>query len=149
MHDKAWLRFTVISLFPELIHNYLSEALIAKALGTKELKELYDYAIHLGLEVLVEIHDFEDLTKALKSKADIIGINHRNLKTFEMDMNLCEKLIPLIPEGKIIVAESGVSDIEVIKRLHNLGADAFLIGEHFMRVPSIKDELKRFKNSLN
>ena len=103
----------------------------------------------MDLEVLVEIHDFEDLTKALKSGADIIGINHRNLKTFEMDMSLCEKLIPLIPEGKIVVAESGVSDIEVVKKLHNIGADAFLIGEHFMRVPSIKDELKRFKNSLN
>ena len=123
--------------------------LIAKSLSQDELNELYSYARGLNLEVLVEIHDFEDLTKALKSKADIIGINHINLKTFEMDMNLCEKLIPLIPEGKIIVAESGVSDIEVIKRLHNLGADAFLIGEHFMRVPSIKEELKKFKNALN
>ncbi len=94
--------------------------LIAKSLSQDELNELYSYARGLNLEVLVEIHDFEDLTKALKSKADIIGINHRNLKTFEMDMNLCEELIPLIPEGKIIVAESGVSDIEVIKRLHNI-----------------------------
>ena len=123
--------------------------LIAKALGTKELKELYDYAIHLGLEVLVEIHDMEDLTKAIKSGATIIGINHRNLDTFEMDMTLCDKLIPLIPNGKIIVAESGVSDIEVIKRLNSIGADAFLIGEHFMRVPSIEEELQKFKNSCN
>lgn len=122
--------------------------LIAKALGTKELKELYEYAIHLGLEVLVEIHDKEDLTKAMKSGATIIGINHRNLDTFEMDMTLCDKLIPLIPNGKIIVAESGVSDIEVIKRLNSIGADAFLIGEHFMRVPSIEVELKKFKNAL-
>jgi indole-3-glycerol phosphate synthase len=123
--------------------------LIAKALSTKELKELYEYAIHLGLEVLVEIHDKEDLTKAIKSGATIIGINHRNLDTFEMDMTLCDKLIPLIPNGKIIVAESGVSDIEVIKRLNSIGADAFLIGEHFMRVPSIEDELKKFKNACN
>lgn len=123
--------------------------LIAKSLSTKDLKELYEYAIHLGLEVLVEIHDLEDLTKAIKSGATIIGINHRNLETFEMDMTLCEKLIPLIPNGKIIVAESGVSDIEVIKHLHSIGADAFLIGEHFMRVPSIEDELKKFKNALN
>lgn len=122
--------------------------LIAKALGTQELKELYDYAIHLGLEVLVEIHDKEDLTKAIKSGATIIGINHRNLETFEMDMTLCDKLIPIIPNGKIIVAESGVSDVETIKRLNSIGADAFLIGEHFMRVPSIEDELKKFKNSL-
>ncbi|WP_198305726.1 indole-3-glycerol phosphate synthase TrpC [Arcobacter vandammei] len=123
--------------------------LIAKSLSTKDLKELYLYARHLGLEVLVEIHDKEDLTKAIKSGADIIGINHRNLETFEMDMSLCEKLIPLIPNNKIIVAESGVSDVEIIKNLHEVGADAFLIGEHFMRVPSIEDELKRFKNSLN
>lgn len=123
--------------------------LIAKSLSTKELKELYLYARHLGLEVLVEIHDKEDLTKAIKSGANIIGINHRNLETFEMDMTLCEKLIPLIPKNKIIVAESGVSDVEIIKNLHEVGADAFLIGEHFMRVPSIEDELKRFKNSLN
>jgi indole-3-glycerol phosphate synthase len=123
--------------------------LIAKALGTKELKELYDYAIYLGLEVLVEIHDKEDLTKATKCGATIIGINHRNLDTFEMDMTLCDKLIPLIPNGKIIVAESGVSDTEVIKRLNSIGADAFLIGEHFMRVPIIEDELKKFKNACN
>lgn len=123
--------------------------LIAKSLSTKELKELYLYARHLGLEVLVEIHDKEDLTKAIKSGADIIGINHRNLETFEMDMSLCEKLIPLIPKNKIVVAESGVSDVEIIKNLHEVGADAFLIGEHFMRVPNIEDELKKFKNSLN
>ena len=122
--------------------------LIAKSLGTKELKELYDYALHLGLEVLVEIHDKEDLTKAIKCGANIIGINHRNLDTFEMDMELCDKLIPMIPNGKIIVAESGVSNTETIKRLSSIGADAFLIGEHFMRVPSIEEELSKFKNSL-
>jgi len=123
--------------------------LIAKALGTKELKELYDYALHLGLEVLVEIHDKEDLTKAIKCGASIIGINHRNLDTFEMDMELCDKLIPMIPNGKIIVAESGVSNVDVIKRLSGIGADAFLIGEHFMRQDSIEDEVRKFKNSLN
>ncbi|WP_121626615.1 indole-3-glycerol phosphate synthase TrpC [Poseidonibacter antarcticus] len=123
--------------------------LIAKALGTKELKELYDYALYLGLEVLVEIHDKEDLTKAIKCGASIIGINHRNLDTFEMDMELCNKLIPMIPNGKIIVAESGVSNVDVIKRLSGIGADAFLIGEHFMRQDSIEDEVRKFKNSLN
>ncbi|WP_428023888.1 indole-3-glycerol phosphate synthase TrpC [Arcobacter sp.] len=123
--------------------------LIAKSLSTKDLKELYDYALHLGLEVLVEVHDKEDLTKAMKCGAHIVGINHRNLETMEMDMTLCEKLIPMIPNGKIIVAESGVSNTEIIKNLSEIGADAFLIGEHFMRVPSIEDELKKFKNSLN
>ncbi|XPV69735.1 MAG: indole-3-glycerol phosphate synthase TrpC [Halarcobacter sp.] len=122
--------------------------LIAKSLSTKELKELYDYALHLGLEVLVEVHDKEDLTKAMRCGAHIVGINHRNLETMEMDMTLCEKLIPMIPNGKIIVAESGVSNVETIQNLSSIGADAFLIGEHFMRVPSIKDELKKFKNCI-
>ena len=121
--------------------------LIAKALGKKELKELYDYALHLGLEVLVEIHDVEDLKKAMACGATIIGINHRNLETFEMDMNLCDKLIPMIPNGKIIVAESGVTDCETIQRLSEIGCDAFLIGEHFMRQDDIGAEVQRLKNS--
>ena len=121
--------------------------LIAKALSKDELKELYEYALHLGLEVLVEIHDKEDLRKAIACGATIIGINHRNLETFEMDMQLCDKLIPLIPNGKIIVAESGVSDTDTIKRLCEIGADAFLIGEHFMRQDDIGAEVKRLKQS--
>ena len=119
--------------------------LIAKALSKNELKELYEYALHLGLEVLVEIHDKEDLRKAISCGATIIGINHRNLETFEMDMELCDKLIPLIPNGKIIVAESGVSDCETINRLHSIGADAFLIGEHFMRQDDIAAEVQKLK----
>ena len=122
--------------------------LIAKALSKQELKRLYEYALHLGLEVLVEIHDKEDLTKAMWCGATIIGINHRNLDTFEIDMNLCDKLIPMIPNGKIIVAESGVSDPETIQRLSAIGADAFLIGEHFMRQDDIGAEVKRLKNSI-
>jgi len=142
-----------------IVHKYqIAEALvykadfillIAKALNQDELNSLYTYARSLNLEVLVEIHDLEDLEKSLKCGANIIGINHRDLKTFDMDMSLCDKLIPLIPKDKIVVAESGVSNIDVIKRLHGIGADAFLIGEHFIKVPSIKDELIKFKNSLN
>ncbi|QOG13056.1 indole-3-glycerol phosphate synthase TrpC [Arcobacter sp. FWKO B] len=123
--------------------------LIAKALSSKELKELYDYALYVGLDVLVEIHDKEDLKKAMFAGAHIIGINHRNLETFEMDMTLCEKLIPMIPNGKIIVAESGVSDTDIIKHLSEVGADAFLIGEHFMRQDDIGAEVSRLKNSFN
>lgn len=121
--------------------------LIAKALSKKELQELYDYALHVGLEVLVEIHDKEDLKKAMACGAHIIGINHRNLETFEMDMNLCHELIPMIPNGKIIVAESGVSDQAIIKELSEAGADAFLIGEHFMRQNNIGLEVQKLKNS--
>jgi len=107
--------------------------LIAKALSRKELKQLLEDAWHLGLEVLVEIHDTEDLKKAIFAGANIIGINHRNLDTFEMDMSLSEKLIPMIPNGKIIVAESGLYEHAQLQTLHDVGVDAYLIGEHFMR----------------
>ena len=119
--------------------------LIAKALSSKELKSLLEYTRHLGMEALVEIHDKEDLTKAIFAGADIIGVNHRNLETFEMDMDLTEKLMPLIPNGKIIVAESGVDYKETIKHLSQVGADAFLIGEHFMRQDNIEKAVRAFK----
>ena len=119
--------------------------LIAAALSRKELKELYEYALHLGLEVLVEIHDKSDLIKAMFAGANIIGINHRNLETFEMDMGLSAKLIPLIPNGKIIVAESGIDDHDTIVELAKVGADAFLIGEHFMRQDDITSAIRGVK----
>ncbi len=116
--------------------------LIAKALSKKELKNLLEYTWRLGMEALVEIHDKEDLTKAIFAGANIIGVNHRNLDTFKMDMDLTEKLMPLIPNGKIIVAESGLNDKETIEHLSSVGADAFLIGEHFMRKENISESLK-------
>ena len=119
--------------------------LIAKALSKKDLKRLLEYAWHLGLDALVEIHDKEDLTKAIFAGADIIGINHRNLETFEMDMKLSEKLMPLIPNGKIIVAESGLNDKNTLIELNKIGVDAFLIGEYFMRQENIEESLKEFK----
>ena len=119
--------------------------LIAKALSKKELKDLLNYTWHLGMNALVEIHDKEDLTKAIFAGADIIGINHRNLETFEMDMELSSKLIPLIPNGKIIVAESGIDNKEIIKELHEEGVDAFLIGEYFMRKDDIQKSVKELK----
>ncbi len=120
--------------------------LIAKALGRKELKELVDYALHLGMEALVEVHDKVDLTKAIFAGANIIGINHRNLETFEMDMDLSRRLIPLIPNSKIIVAESGIHDHETVVELGKAGADAFLVGEHFMRQDDIAGAVRALKN---
>ena len=119
--------------------------LIAKALTQGELKELLDYAHHLGLEVLVETHDASDVKKAIFAGANIIGINHRNLDDFTMDMSLCEKLIPLLPNGKIIVAESGLYEHEQLRELSKIGVDAFLIGEHFMRQDDIKNAGKKIK----
>ena len=119
--------------------------LIAKALTQGELKELLEYAHHLGLEVLVETHDASDVKKAVFAGANIIGINHRNLDDFTMDMSLCEKLVPLLPNGKIIVAESGLYEYEQLRELSKIGVDAFLIGEHFMRQDDIKNAVKKIK----
>ncbi len=120
--------------------------LIAAALSRKELKELLEYTRHLGMEALVEIHDKSELTKAIASGADIIGINHRNLQTFDMDMNLCYDLIPLIPNGKIIVAESGIYEHGQLEDLNKAGVDAFLVGESLMRQDDVERALRTLKN---
>ena len=119
--------------------------LIAKALSKADLKELLNYSRHLGMEPLVEIHDKTDLTKAIFAGADIIGINHRNLETFEMDMELCHKLIPLIPNGKIIVAESGIYEHGQLEDMRKVGVDAFLVGESFMRQDDVEGAIRKLK----
>lgn len=120
--------------------------LIAAALSKKDLKDFLNFTRHLGMEALVEIHDKTDLKKAIFAGADIIGINHRNLETFEIDIDLTEKLMPLIPNGKIIVAESGINNKKTIEHLSSIGVDAFLIGEHFMRVKNIYEEVSKLKH---
>ena len=119
--------------------------LIAAALSKKDLKELLAYSRHLGMEALVEVHDKADLLKAIYAGADIIGINHRNLQTFEMDMELCHKFIPLIPNGKIIVAESGIYEHGQLEELSKVGVDAFLVGESLMRQENEEAALKKLK----
>jgi len=119
--------------------------LIAKALEVSELKKLFDFAKNIGLEVLFEIHDKEDLDKALEVGADIIGFNHRDLKTFKMNMELSKELVPLLPENVIVVAESGINDFKTVEKLHKNGVDAFLVGEHFMRQSDIKKAVLELK----
>ena len=119
--------------------------LIAKALEKEQLKELYQFARSIGLDVLFEIHDKEDLDKALFVGAEIIGFNHRDLKTFEMNMELSRELMPLIPKDAIKVAESGINDFNMVKKLHQYGVDAFLVGEHFMRQDNIKKAVLELK----
>lgn len=111
--------------------------LIAKALDTKSLIELSNYANELNLTVLMEIHDEEDLEKALQTNAKLIGINHRNLKTFDMNMELSFKLKELIPSDRVVVAESGLYSYNQILSLNQNGIRGFLIGEHFMRQDDI------------
>lgn len=120
--------------------------LIAKALDTKSLIELSNYANELNLTVLMEIHDEEDLEKALQTNAKLIGINHRNLATFDMDMSLSLRLKEKIPNDRVIVAESGLYLHEQLLNLSQNGVSGFLIGEHFMRQDDIYKAVMEIKN---
>jgi indole-3-glycerol phosphate synthase len=112
--------------------------LIAAILTTAQMREFLALAKQLGMDVLVEVHDREELERVLELDATLIGINNRNLKTFVTDIRTTEKLIPHIPAGKTIVSESGISSADDIAYLRSVGAHAVLVGEHFMRQPDLR-----------
>ncbi len=116
--------------------------LIAAILETSRLQEYIALAQSLGLHPLVEVHSAEELEKALAAGARIIGINNRNLKTFEVDLKTTLELAPAIPKDRILVSESGIharTDIDVLMRI---GVHAFLIGEALMTAPDIPAKLR-------
>jgi len=111
--------------------------LIVAALDQDRLKDLQSCAVGLGLDVLVEVHDESELDRALAIGADLIGVNNRDLKTFEVDLANTERLASrLSPSAEIVlVAESGIATFEDVKRLERAGASGFLVGESLMRQP--------------
>ena len=117
--------------------------LIAAMLDDEELKGLYECAKHLGCDVLFEAHTEEDIERILSLEPEIVGVNSRDLKSLKVDVSAFSKYMPLIPEDKVRVAESGIS-IEVLPVLKQLRVDAVLIGEYFMRQSNIYYSLRRF-----
>ena len=109
--------------------------LIVRILTEEILTDCLQATDQLGLDALVEVHSDVELRTALGSGASIIGINHRDLKTFQMDPTLSERLVPAIPAGKTIVAESGLQSPADIQRMKRLGVHAVLIGEALMLAP--------------
>lgn len=107
--------------------------LIAALLSDEEFKPLYDLAHSLGLDVLCEAHDDEEVLRLVRMGCDIIGVNNRNLKTFEVDIENTKRLSRLIPEGTLLVCESGIKTNEHMKSARSWGADGVLIGETLMR----------------
>lgn len=107
--------------------------LIAAILDESSLKELYDLAYSLGMEVLVEIHNRQELEMALNAGAEIIGINNRNLENFKVGKETFISLAAQIPNDKIVVAESGIHSKEDVLLFKAHGADAVLVGTHLMR----------------
>jgi len=120
--------------------------LIAAILEKPLLEELISVVRELSLSALVEIHTREELEKVLLTDAEIIGINNRNLKTFNTDIQTSIDLMSFIPDSKVIVTESGIKTKEDILKLSDAGVDAFLIGETFMREENPGDKLKEFIN---
>ncbi len=112
--------------------------LIAAILDKDQLAEYLQIARKLGMDALVEVHDEEELQNALDIEAELIGINNRNLKTFETSLSVTERLIKHIPDGKTVVSESGISEPKQIEELLEMRVSAVLIGEHFMRQDDIE-----------
>jgi indole-3-glycerol phosphate synthase len=112
-----------------------SVLLIVGAVPAARLRELAAYARRLGMEPLVEIHEQAQVQDALTLEARVIGVNHRDLDTFEVDTGLTARLRPLIPAATVLVAESGVRDAAGARALREAGADAVLVGEALMRAP--------------
>jgi indole-3-glycerol phosphate synthase len=116
--------------------------LIAHILTQEELNRYFDIARELGMDVMVEVHNEEEIEKALNSPATIIGINNRDLMNFNVDISVTQRLIHLIPENKIIVSESGIETYEQVMFLKSLGVNAVLIGETFMKAKNIGEKIR-------
>ncbi|MCM3710624.1 indole-3-glycerol phosphate synthase TrpC [Sporosarcina luteola] len=118
--------------------------LIVAALDDATLQRLHNYATDQELEVLVEVHDAKELDRALSVNAKLIGVNNRDLKTFEVDLARTEEVAQHFPfnENRIFISESGIMDAEDAKRAATAGASAVLVGESLMRSASVEDSLR-------
>ncbi len=115
--------------------------LIVAALSDDEIKELHALARAHGLDVLVEAHDEDELERAVAAGAELIGINNRDLRTFEVNLETTIRLAPRAPASAMLVAESGINSARDIARIRACGVNAFLIGESLMRADDPGDQL--------
>ena len=109
--------------------------LIVAALDRQTLFQLQEVAHRIGLDALVEVHNLQELKMALECEARIIGINNRDLNTFKVDLQTTLQLAPYVPDPTILVSESGITTPDDIRILRDVGCDAFLVGELFMKSP--------------
>jgi indole-3-glycerol phosphate synthase len=116
--------------------------LIAAVLSLKQFSELLSLSHELGMKCLVEVHNRFELETALNNGAEIIGINNRDLATFDVDIDTTQRLRPLIPEDRIVVSESGIKTRQDMEKLKDWGVDAVLIGEVFMASADIAAAMK-------
>jgi len=122
--------------------------LIAAVLSPKQVEKLSQLAHDLGLEVLMEVHNEDELKKNDLSHIDLVGVNNRNLKTFEVSLETSKHLSEIIPGDKMAVSESGISDPGAIRELRDYGFKGFLIGENFMKTENPGAEAEKFINAI-
>lgn len=122
--------------------------LIAAVLTREEIKNLSEFAQSLALEVLLEVHNLDELTKAIMPSLDMIGVNNRNLNTFEVSLKTSKELAKHIPNEFVKISESGISTIESIRELKSEGFQGFLIGENFMKTNNPGESAKDFISKI-
>jgi indole-3-glycerol phosphate synthase len=123
-------------------HGADAVLLIAAILDTAQMRALRELAARYRLAALVEVHTDAELDRALAAGADLIGVNNRDLKTFEVTIETSLRLAPRIPAGVLKVAESGIHSAADIRRLRDAGYDAFLVGEHLMQAAKPSEALR-------
>lgn len=111
--------------------------LIVAALGDADLRSLYDLTYELGMDALVEVHDEAELERALAIEPRIVGINNRDLRTFEVSLDTTATLAPRVPDDTVVVAESGVHTPADVRRLNEIGVDAMLVGTSLVRAKDV------------
>ncbi len=122
--------------------------LIAAVLKKAEIKSFSEFAKSLGMDVLLEVHNEEELQKSIMPSLDMLGVNNRNLKTFEVNLETSKSLSLMIPDDFIKVSESGISAIEAIQDLKQYGYQGFLIGENFMKTDNPGESASEFIKKL-
>jgi indole-3-glycerol phosphate synthase len=122
--------------------------LIAAILTREEIKTYSEFAKSLQLDVLLEVHDEEELYKSIMPSLDMLGVNNRNLKTFDVSLDISKRLSEIIPNEFVKVSESGISNTSAIKELQPYGFQGFLIGENFMKTNNPGESAKEFISLL-